>query len=698
LPVEEKTAVVKKLNTKSSIRRKFTAGGGIGNGESARDNVEESLARSLAQCQKIDKSLEFYADIREKWRDGQHETPQISPGTCSAGRLAHSSACAKGINQTTPTAPTQAKQRPKESTSKLPLRGESDPHKASQPFKAAVRGGTPSLVRVDVGGRPQGRHAPRKHKHLGTTEKPPLNDLNSLQPDRKKKPAAVNPFPSQVQKGEPRNASGAVEVTKTAKAVANAPRVVGKDWKVEVDETEKGVAKVSSPARTRQPVRTTTHQQASSVPSKPCTQHKEPSAFTQATCALPAKDSTETKPSVGVRGEKGQTEVCDSVQLNSTSEPIQDKEEEEFNDFDSVQSDSDSESIELLSGTFGKPVLTGAQPIIPLPHPVKSTLAVGHNYTSQVSSEEVVRKKKFTSTRNDTEIARVLQAEEESRAGVSLRPNTSNDLAIARQIQQELNDLDEEGPHPHQTSAPTAAEGRGAPGAMTYKSNFEGMRFLSDDPTYYEQGYELGQEHVVHTHNCPIMEEKEKHRNLPRKSIKRNNYTGRWDDEYRYRGFDDRGYRNMGQERFQSHERKTWAIGGTGVITGCVRDLTRSEAILEREQQDLAFEGRLDLEEMDSGLDCKIITTISHEYIYKEKHRPKDESVKPVTQCAVCLDDFHVGEILRLLPCAHTFHRFCIDKWLEDNLDCPVCKTDIVSLARQMGVIVDRKKYKKRYW
>ena len=46
----------------------------------------------------------------------------------------------------------------------------------------------------------------------------------------------------------------------------------------------------------------------------------------------------------------------------------------------------------------------------------------------------------------------------------------------------------------------------------------------------------------------------------------------------------------MGQERFQSHERKTWAIGGTGVITGCVRDLTRSEAILEREQQDLAFE------------------------------------------------------------------------------------------------------------
>ena len=52
----------------------------------------------------------------------------------------------------------------------------------------------------------------------------------------------------------------------------------------------------------------------------------------------------------------------------------------------------------------------------------------------------------------------------------------------------------------------------------------------------------------------------------------------------------------------------------------------------------------------------------------------------------------------RLMPCAHTFHRFCIDKWLEENSDCPVCKADIVSLAEIMGCRVDREKFRKRYW
>ena len=47
---------------------------------------------------------------------------------------------------------------------------------------------------------------------------------------------------------------------------------------------------------------------------------------------------------------------------------------------------------------------------------------------------------------------------------------------------------------------------------------------------------------------------------------------------------------------------------------------------------DVCTQGRQELEEIESGLDCKIITRISHEYTYKEKHRPKDESVKPVTQ------------------------------------------------------------------
>ena len=86
------------------------------------------------------------------------------------------------------------------------------------------------------------------------------------------------------------------------------------------------------------------------------------------------------------------------------------------------------------------------------------------------------------------------------------------------------------------------------------------------------------------------MEQKEKNRNIPRKSVKKNNYSSRWNEEYRNRGFDERGYRNLTSERGQPYESKRWAVGGTGVLTACVRDMTRSEHILEREQQDLAFE------------------------------------------------------------------------------------------------------------
>ena len=47
--------------------------------------------------------------------------------------------------------------------------------------------------------------------------------------------------------------------------------------------------------------------------------------------------------------------------------------------------------------------------------------------------------------------------------------------------------------------------------------------------------------------------------------------------------------------------------------------------------------------------------------------------------CAVCLCDFCEGDELRLLPCGHSFHLQCIDKWLhksklcEKEPTCPLC-------------------------
>ena len=45
-------------------------------------------------------------------------------------------------------------------------------------------------------------------------------------------------------------------------------------------------------------------------------------------------------------------------------------------------------------------------------------------------------------------------------------------------------------------------------------------------------------------------------------------------------------------------------------------------------------------------------------------------------QCVVCLENFTKGQVMRILPCKHAFHRQCIDKWLESSTTCPICKHD----------------------
>ncbi|KAK2967032.1 hypothetical protein RJ640_003388 [Escallonia rubra] len=47
------------------------------------------------------------------------------------------------------------------------------------------------------------------------------------------------------------------------------------------------------------------------------------------------------------------------------------------------------------------------------------------------------------------------------------------------------------------------------------------------------------------------------------------------------------------------------------------------------------------------------------------------------TTCAICLEDYNVGEKLRILPCRHKFHAVCVDAWLTSwRTFCPVCKRD----------------------
>lgn len=48
--------------------------------------------------------------------------------------------------------------------------------------------------------------------------------------------------------------------------------------------------------------------------------------------------------------------------------------------------------------------------------------------------------------------------------------------------------------------------------------------------------------------------------------------------------------------------------------------------------------------------------------------------------CVVCQEDFQDGERVRALTkCQHMFHMTCIDPWLLQKSDCPLCRSTIVA-------------------
>ncbi|KAL1196053.1 Receptor homology region, transmembrane domain- and RING domain-containing protein 4 [Cardamine amara subsp. amara] len=53
--------------------------------------------------------------------------------------------------------------------------------------------------------------------------------------------------------------------------------------------------------------------------------------------------------------------------------------------------------------------------------------------------------------------------------------------------------------------------------------------------------------------------------------------------------------------------------------------------------------------------------------------------------CAICIEDYRIGDKLRILPCNHKFHVGCVDLWLGQRRSfCPVCKRDARTISINM--------------
>lgn len=47
--------------------------------------------------------------------------------------------------------------------------------------------------------------------------------------------------------------------------------------------------------------------------------------------------------------------------------------------------------------------------------------------------------------------------------------------------------------------------------------------------------------------------------------------------------------------------------------------------------------------------------------------------------CSVCLSSFESGDVLKVLPCKHFFHKACLDPWFHKAGACPICRQSLAS-------------------
>jgi hypothetical protein len=88
----------------------------------------------------------------------------------------------------------------------------------------------------------------------------------------------------------------------------------------------------------------------------------------------------------------------------------------------------------------------------------------------------------------------------------------------------------------------------------------------------------------------------------------------------------------------------------------------------------------------DSAPMCTMCNTITNKKILKKDinnvlgntiqyKKIKSNSILN-SSCLICLDHYIDNDKIRVLSkCKHIYHKICIDKWVQKNNTCPICRT-----------------------
>ena len=105
-----------------------------------------------------------------------------------------------------------------------------------------------------------------------------------------------------------------------------------------------------------------------------------------------------------------------------------------------------------------------------------------------------------------------------------------------------------------------------------------------------------------------------------------------------------------------------------------LRNLNEFTRIIE-DMEEINYENirieEQDLDDIEPKTTLEEINNFSKLETYKYNNPEK---------CSICHDYIKKNDIIRTLGCSHFFHYQCVDTWLENKQQCPLCRTSILTI------------------